>query len=135
MKLSKILISLKIIFVFNLLISFAGCDEISKIGQDSPEDVDYPSRDEIVQYRVSYTNTGTKDLVIDLMEGKVTFAYDYRGTGYFNAELFDGDRNKLLTIANNVQGPARNTVSYNVPSTAGYVLRVSGEGEWRIEHR
>lgn len=124
---------LLIISIF--LFSLSGCDEISKIGGDNLGDVDYPDRDQINQYRSSYTYDGKKDLIIDLMQGSVTFAYDYRGTGIFNAELFDGQGNKLLTIANNVQGPARNTIAYTAPVTAGYTIRVSGEGEWRIEHR
>lgn len=118
-----------------MMFSVSGCDEIAKIGGDDLGDVDYPNRDQINQYRSSYTYEGKKDLIIDLMQGSVTFAYDYRGTGTFNAELYDGQGNILLTIAKNVQGPARNTIGFTAPITAGYTIKVSGDGEWRIEHR
>jgi len=83
------------------------------------------------QYRIAENFEGSKNQIIDLIEGPATFDITYQGDSHFNATLKNGD-GSVLTVLADVDGNYKSTKTFTVPKTAAYIIDVTCKGIWSI---
>ena len=83
------------------------------------------------QYRIAENFEGSKNQIIDLIEGPATFDITYQGDSHFNATLKYGDGTTLAVLAD-VDGNYKSTKQITVPKTAAYIIDVTCKGTWSI---
>jgi hypothetical protein len=98
------------------------------------ESLDNPTSEQIKQYRMNYNYSGHQDLIIDLLQGPVTFVMEYPGNDNFRVMLKTnkGEDVKLLI---DKKGPVAELVKMDAPYLGPYLLEVRTTGTWRVEHR
>ncbi|MCX7878113.1 MAG: hypothetical protein N2510_05655 [Ignavibacteria bacterium] len=83
------------------------------------------------QYRVEEWNTGSKNQIIDLIQGSAEFNIEHKGSGYFKATVMYPD-GRILDVLADVNGSYKGKKKIQVPETRAYVLKVETEGYWSV---
>ncbi len=83
------------------------------------------------QYRVAEMFTGSKDQIIDLMQGPATFVLVHEGTGKFKVQLKYAD-GQVVEVLADVMGDFKGKKQITVPETRAYDLDVETEGKWSV---
>lgn len=83
------------------------------------------------QYRVEEWNTGSKNQIIDLIQGSAEFHIQHKGTGSFKAIVMYPD-GKIIDVLAEVNGDYRGKKTIQIPETRAYILKVETEGYWSI---
>lgn len=112
----------------------SSCSTCKRTGNnESFQDAQNPSTDDIVQYRMIYTGTTNNDLIIDLLPGESTFVMEYNGNENFVVNLVTNEGKFVESLAN-VNGRWKGTKKYNVPATNPYLLQVRTNGPWSVAY-
>lgn len=99
------------------------------------ESISNPPLDDIKQYRMIYSYSGTRELIIDLMqENRAKFAVVYYGNANFEMTLLTNERVEYKIITDQ-KGPFEFVQAVDVPYTGPYLVKVQTEGDWSIEQR
>jgi hypothetical protein len=84
------------------------------------------------QYRMAEIFENDKTQIIDLMEGPATFDIKYDGNSTFTCRLLNNLGDIVDILADNRQGPFKDTKSITVPKTSSYILDVKTTGSWSV---
>lgn len=83
------------------------------------------------QYRVAEIFSGSKNQIIDLMQGPATFDIFHEGTGKFKCTLMYAD-GKVIDVLADVTGDYKGKKKIDIPETRAYILDVETEGKWSV---
>ncbi len=83
------------------------------------------------QYRIAENFVGSKDQVIDLIQGPVTFELIHMGSGKFVVNLKNADGTVVENLAN-LSGDYKGKKRIEVRETRAYILDVETEGTWSV---
>ncbi len=83
------------------------------------------------QYKVAEIFTGSKDQLVDLIEGPATFNIFHEGTGKFKVQIKYPDGQVVAVLAD-VTGDYKGKKQIAVPETRAYILDVETEGKWSV---
>jgi hypothetical protein len=83
------------------------------------------------QYRVAEIFNGSKNQIIDLIQGPATFEIQYMGDSHFKATLMYAD-GRVVDILADVDGSYKGKKKVNVPETTAYILDVQCTGDWSV---
>ena len=103
-------------------------------GESNVTSINNPPVSDITQYRMSYPNSGEKELIIDMIQQRAEFAITYLGNSNFELLWKRNDGEDIQIITDQV-GPFQFVQPVEVPYTGPYLLKVITEGDWKIEYR
>lgn len=83
------------------------------------------------QYRIAENFVGSKDQIIDLIQGPVTFEILHQGSGKFIVNLKNADGVVVENLVN-VTGDFKGKKRMNIAETRAYILDVETEGTWSV---
>jgi len=84
------------------------------------------------QYRMAEIFENDQTQIIDLIQGPATFDIKYDGNSTFTARLLNNTGDLIDILADNRQGPFKDTRTITVPKTGSYILDVKTTGSWSI---
>lgn len=121
-------ITFSFIILFGIIIACGGNKSEKDKQQTSSKDTMQINKD---QYRVAEIFTGSKNQIIDLIQGPATFDIFHEGEGTFKAilKLADGT---IIDVLADVKGNYKGKKKINVPETRAYILQVETEGKWSV---
>ena len=96
--------------------------------------INNPPVSDITQYRMSYKNSGDKELIIDLIEKKADFVVTYTGNSNFEMVWKRNDGEDIKIITDQV-GPFQFLQPVEVPYTGPYLFKVTTVGDWEVGYR
>ncbi len=100
-------------------------DEQTTQTQQQPE----PERKD--QYRIAEMYSGSRQQIIDLIEGTATFDIEHQGDSTFTARLLNSD-GTLVAVLADVKGNYKGTKTITAPKTSAYILDVRTTGTWSV---
>jgi hypothetical protein len=121
-------ITFSFIILFGIIIACGGNKSEKDKQQTSSKDTMQINKD---QYRVAEIFTGSKNQIIDLIQGPATFDIFHEGEGTFKATLKLAD-GTIIDVLADVKGNYKGKKKINVPETRAYVLQVETEGKWSV---
>jgi hypothetical protein len=83
------------------------------------------------QYRVAEIFSGSKNQIIDLIQGPANFEIQYMGQSHFKATLMHPD-GKVIDVLAESDGPVKLKKKVDVPETRAYILDVKTTGDWSV---
>lgn len=122
-------------FAFSVIILFAiliACNS-DKSDKDKKQTENKPDTTKINkdQYRIAEVFTGSKDQLVDLIEGPATFNIFHEGTGKFKVQIKYPD-GRVVAVLADVTGDYKGKKQITVPETRAYDLDVETEGKWSV---
>ncbi|HRE40453.1 MAG TPA: hypothetical protein PLG90_03895 [Ignavibacteria bacterium] len=122
------------VFLLSFAVILSSCSTCKRIGSgDSFQESENPSVNQIEMYRMSYTQSGNRDLIIDLLPGEATFLMEYTGNSNFRVRLLTNSGQFVQELAN-ANGKYNGVAKYTVPEINPYLLEIRAEGPWSINY-
>ncbi|MBE2255374.1 MAG: hypothetical protein IAE65_04170 [Ignavibacteria bacterium] len=122
------------VFVLSFALIMSSCSTCKRIGSgETFQEAENPNVNQIEMYRMSYSQSGNRDLIIDLLPGDATFVMEYNGNGNFKVRLLTNTGQFVQELAN-TNGKFKGVAKYNVPEINPYLLEVRADGPWTINY-
>ena len=124
---AKLAFSLIIMFLIVIACNSDKTEKEKKTTTTKPDTVNVKKD----QYHVAEIFTGSKDQLVDLIQGPATFSIMHEGTGKFKAQIKYPDGQVVAVLAD-VTGDFKGKKQITVPETRAYDLDVETEGKWSV---
>jgi hypothetical protein len=119
-------------FLLSLIVIAAlvfACGKKSSKDEQTTQQQPEPERKD--QYRMSEMYSGSRQQIIDLIEGTATFDIEHQGDSTFTARLLNSD-GSLIEVLADVKGNYKGTKTITVSKTSSYILDVKTAGHWSV---
>lgn len=110
---------------------FACSKKSTKDQQTTQTQQQQPEPERKDQYRIAEMYSGSRQQIIDLIEGTATFDIEHRGDSTFTARLLNSDGTLVVVLAD-VKGNYKGTKTITAPKTSAYILDVRTTGTWSV---